>query len=1206
MMNGKNNPWLGLNTYTENDKLYGRDAEVAEVADIVLNNIQTVVYGRSGIGKSSLLQSGVFPRLRYDDFLPVYIRLEHNATDSYIVQIYSRLKEEAVKNDIEISVGNIPSSLSELLCSIRMQDKRTGFIKYPVFVFDQFEEIFTLTDSIHKAHVTDFFSQLAVVLNDNVSDYFRIVICLREDYLYFLEQNSVDIPCLKRNRYCLKPLDRNQGRDVICMPHDGLVSVEIANLILDKIDNDKTDVIAPAILSLFMHELFEKGDGVITAENIQKFGDNIISDFYEEGMVIVSPESRAFLEDRLVTTDGYRHYLSYNDALANGVTLYEMDSLRNKRIITIEKGDRNQRIIELSHDVLCPVVLKSRDERKHRKEAEQLRMKTKKMRKRQQIILALFVIAFVLVGIFAFMFIKIREQRDAMFVNQSRFVAKEAMELAKSGDYIKAMALVAEVYPKNVDNPERPLVQEAYDALRVLNDSTAQLGKVLCGHTGKINSVQLTPDESRVVILSDSVIRFYDINTGELRHILDVKTCGISPIRFSPDGIHFSVFANDNTIRLYDLSTYECKYVLKGHKNKIKEIHFNYDGNQIATIDYRGIVMLWDIQLSDKSLCVLDDNSRINSIVGFTSDSNSIIIVLRDDTIQYRDTKTGRILYVYKRKGRFFHVNNTIIADFSFWTHRQDNDSIVLYDTQKRKYLHTFIVNGEFIKSIQLNCDKETLLVLTSGGIVKLWNIKSGKYLYSIKINPKTINIAKFSLDGKMIVTISNDNTIQLWNVKTGKTLYDLKSYNSYSSYGNIQFNEDCTRMLLETRNNGIEVWNIEDEVCLCNIKKCDRGQLNRDGNKFIGICNDNAVIGNVLAEDCSKVLSGHRLGINTAYFNSTATKCVTASRDNTVRLWDVFTGKCLHVLTGHNDNVYSAKFNIDGSKVISDSEDGTIKIWDSQTSECLYSFKKNGNKINSLIFSTDGHKMLTSDETMINVWNLNTGDCLFSKSLPYIISHVSLNSKGTEFVVSFFRDSIFQLWNVESEKCIYEQKVSAPIENICFSKNDNEIYVFSSNKGTDVWDIKTGKNIYNTRNLSYWFDDKTFDGKVAGVSVGHVYIIDIKSGHITNTLFGNFNLVYSIDFNYVGQLAVLPFDSNIISVWNMNKGKRMLTLYGHTKSINSMKFSSDGKKILTASDDATARIWDIPDPQELIDRTISKLNGYKLSKSDRIRYYLE
>ena len=45
------NPWLGLNTYSEHDRLFGRDEEIRTVSDIILNNVLTVIYGRSCIGK---------------------------------------------------------------------------------------------------------------------------------------------------------------------------------------------------------------------------------------------------------------------------------------------------------------------------------------------------------------------------------------------------------------------------------------------------------------------------------------------------------------------------------------------------------------------------------------------------------------------------------------------------------------------------------------------------------------------------------------------------------------------------------------------------------------------------------------------------------------------------------------------------------------------------------------------------------------------------------------------------------------------------------------------------------------------------------------------------------------------------------------------------------------------------------------------------
>ena len=162
------NPWLGLNTYSEHDRLFGRDEEIRTVSDIILNNVLTVIYGRSGIGKSSLLRAGVFPRMRYEDFLPVYIRLEHNTEEAYLNQIIRKVRDVSDTWNVRQAFGDgdsCPKNLAELLYGASYKDCQSGLDKQIMLVFDQFEEIFTLTDSRHKQDVEDFFAQLATALN---------------------------------------------------------------------------------------------------------------------------------------------------------------------------------------------------------------------------------------------------------------------------------------------------------------------------------------------------------------------------------------------------------------------------------------------------------------------------------------------------------------------------------------------------------------------------------------------------------------------------------------------------------------------------------------------------------------------------------------------------------------------------------------------------------------------------------------------------------------------------------------------------------------------------------------------------------------------------------------------------------------------------------------------------------------------------------
>lgn len=73
------NPWLGLASFTEETRAYfhGRDEEVAELGRRVQRKLLTILFGQSGLGKTSILRAGLVPRLRPEGYCPVYVRLDY-------------------------------------------------------------------------------------------------------------------------------------------------------------------------------------------------------------------------------------------------------------------------------------------------------------------------------------------------------------------------------------------------------------------------------------------------------------------------------------------------------------------------------------------------------------------------------------------------------------------------------------------------------------------------------------------------------------------------------------------------------------------------------------------------------------------------------------------------------------------------------------------------------------------------------------------------------------------------------------------------------------------------------------------------------------------------------------------------------------------------------------------------------------------------
>ena len=108
-------------------------------------------------------------------------------------------------------------------------------------------------------------------------------------------------------------------------------------------------------------------------------------------------------------------------------------------------------------------------------------------------------------------------------------------------------------------------------------------------------------------------------------------------------------------------------------------------------------------------------------------------------------------------------------------------------------------------------------------------------------------------------------------------------------------------------------------------------------------------------------------------------------------------------------------------------------------------------------------------------------------------------------------------------------------------------------------------------------------------------------------TLKGHRHQVNSVSFSPDGTKIVSASEDNTIRIWDVKTGKQIgEPLTGHTRAVNSASFSPDGTKIVSASQDGTIRIWNYPSLQKLINQTRERCKNRKLTPEDRKMYYLE
>jgi hypothetical protein len=165
------NPWPGLASFDEASQRFfnGRRAETGELRQLILTSRLAIVFGASGLGKTSLLQAGLFPLIRRDNVLPIYIRLDVRDTSAPLIdQVRTAMLEQFAACHVEAPPMAGGRSLWEWLHTdgIELWSDRNRLLT-PLFVFDQFEEVFTL-GAENAARIVQFKIDLADLIENRI------------------------------------------------------------------------------------------------------------------------------------------------------------------------------------------------------------------------------------------------------------------------------------------------------------------------------------------------------------------------------------------------------------------------------------------------------------------------------------------------------------------------------------------------------------------------------------------------------------------------------------------------------------------------------------------------------------------------------------------------------------------------------------------------------------------------------------------------------------------------------------------------------------------------------------------------------------------------------------------------------------------------------------------------------------------------------
>ncbi len=295
-------------------------------------------------------------------------------------------------------------------------------------------------------------------------------------------------------------------------------------------------------------------------------------------------------------------------------------------------------------------------------------------------------------------------------------------------------------------------------------------------------------------------------------------------------------------------------------------------------------------------------------------------------------------------------------------------------------------------------------------------------------------------------------------------------------------------------------------------------------------------------AEEPALRLEGHTGTVINVAVTPDRRWVVSASGDDTLRLWDLQHGTCTAVLKGHSGSCWGVAVTPDGRRAVSGSADKTLRVWDLEKGTCTSVLIGHTSNVYRVAMTADGRRAISgANDNAVRVWDLEKGTCtLVLEGHTREVVGVAITPDGRR-AVSGGQDHTVRVWDLEKGTC------AAVLEG----------------HTEDVMSLAMTSDGFRAVSASR---DST------------VRVWDIERGVCTAVLEGHTQDVTSVAMTPDGRRAVSGSEDNSVRVWEIESGACTYVLKGHTRSVWGVAMTADGRCAISGSGDQTVRVWHLSD----------------------------
>jgi len=598
---------------------------------------------------------------------------------------------------------------------------------------------------------------------------------------------------------------------------------------------------------------------------------------------------------------------------------------------------------------------------------------------------------------------------------------------------------------------------------------------------------------------------------SHLRHVLAGDTAGVVSAAYTRDGKRILTASGDGTARLWDASTGRTLHIFRT-SGALQQAAIDATGSRIAAASRRAGPFLW--------------NARTG----------------RPIRLQRPPAGASRVA---------FSPNGTLVAaageappglaraiDIRVW--RAAHGSPV----------QTFHGHTKLVYHVEFSPDGRHLVTASADGTARIWTLGRSKGI--VLQHGKTVNDARFSPDGERVVTASWGGNVRVWTV-------DGSAVDSFPLDGralSAAFSPSGDLVAAGSTDRNVHVWSLRGNraaVLRGHTGAVSSVAFSQSGELVSASADGTARVWDVRTDASPAILRGHAGAVRAAAFSPDGKQVVTASEDHTARIWDVSPLPIVATLrvpahkSSHASSV-GAVFSPDGRYLLVRRGFDGARVYDA-AGRLVATLRVRGGPLASGAFSPDSSLVATATATgPAQVWRLPSG-----RLVHQLRGHKPFNRGGGELLL---------------------------IRRVGFSPDGKFLLTAGFDGTARIWDVATWKTRHVLRQpRQQYLKSATFspDGRLvatAGWGSGRVGIWDSETGRLVRALRTR-GAQLCASFSPDSKLLVTCDTGGVARIWDVGSGERLLALHGHTGFVLSGVFSPDGRLVATTGSDGTARVWD-------------------------------